>query len=125
MKDGLFLENGELVYYRFDVPCHAGLIETEDGIYYIGKGGKAVTGEYVIHKEMTNGILPHGTYRFGEDCRLIDGYYVRPKRTRTTKKRGKRMMSDGTKLILLSIVAIVIVGLLVLLGVTEPTPTFR
>ena len=121
MKDGLYTETGELVYYRFDSPYHAGLVKIDGAIYYIGKGGRAVKGEYVVHKEMTNGILPHGTYRFDEDGKLIDGYYLSPKVTRTSKKRARRRMDDKTKLFLVILAMIVIIGVIVVLGIFEPT----
>lgn len=117
-KEGLVFENGELVYYRFGAPCHAGVIKTEDGIYYIGRGGRAVKGIYVVHSEMSNDIIPHGTYKFGDDYKLVEDYYVPPKRTRTSKKRARRRLSDRAKLALLAglwalvVAAIVVVYLI-------------
>ena len=43
MKNGLINENGVLIYYKDDTPVHAGAIKENGAIYYIGKGGIAVT----------------------------------------------------------------------------------
>lgn len=121
MKDGLVFENEELVYYRFGVPCHAGIVRTEDGIYYIGRDGKAVKGEYVVHSSMTHGIIPHGTYRFGDDYRLVDGYYVQPKRTRSSKQKRKAEMPVRLKAISIAAVMIAILAIIVIMGIMEPS----
>ena len=71
MRNGLFERRGELIYYKDDVPFHAGAIKENGDIYYIGHGGKAVKGKYTVHSNMANGILKHGTYLFGADCKLV------------------------------------------------------
>lgn len=111
MKEGLYKEDDQLIYYRNGVPCHAGAVKIDDKIYYIGSGGKAVKGKHVVHTQMTNGLLKRGTYTFADDYTLVKGSYVSPKHSKamtSPKQRKKEILM----VILALLFVILIVGLL-------------
>ena len=73
IKQGVVKDSdGQIRYYVDGQSIYAGLVKDKDGSYYYisGNGCVAIKNRsYYITK--TNGLLPAGTYAFGDDCRMI------------------------------------------------------
>ena len=83
-EEGRMLLNGIVdgYYYVDGVRTYAGLIKIGNDYYYVRTNGTVATGRYWITK--TNGLLPQGSYEFGEDGKMVltngiqdDGYYYK------------------------------------------------
>lgn len=73
IKQGIIKdEDGEIRYYVDGVSVYAGLVRDTDGsYYYISGNGCVAIKNRSYYITFTNGLLPVGTYTFGDDCKMI------------------------------------------------------
>lgn len=82
-------EQGYLIYCENGEPIHAGVVCVDGKIYYAGHDGELVCGHHKdVHRDMANGLLKRGIYKFDENGVLVEGSYQKPER-RHSKTHGK------------------------------------
>ena len=72
MLQGIVYEDGVIRYYVNGQYKMAGLVEV-DGDYYFAGGSKGECSVGTQYVWQGNGILPNGTYKFGEDGKMLQG----------------------------------------------------
>ncbi len=70
VKNGLYEENGDLIYYVDGVKTHAGLVEIDGAYYYINSACKAVR-NCTYYVSNTNNLMSKGYYLFDESGKMI------------------------------------------------------
>ncbi|MBQ7255861.1 MAG: hypothetical protein IJS31_06440 [Oscillospiraceae bacterium] len=72
LKNGVFYEDGAYYYYYEDERTAAGLVEVDGDYYFIQEDCTAILNTTVaITSANSNGLLPAGSYTFGEDGKMV------------------------------------------------------
>ena len=112
MKNGII----DGVYYENGRPKHAGIIKIDGEIYYAGTDGKLATGQKIVHRTMSNGLLKHGTYKFDAEGKMVKDFYLKPKKRKKRRfKLAKLKKSVIIKIASVAVVAALCVGMFFLI----------
>ena len=68
-------EDGLYSYVYGKLGGNPGLIKLDDGYYFVASNGKVATGTYSCWKTLCD--LPTGTYEFGSDGKMYDGFVTK------------------------------------------------
>ena len=85
------------IYYGSNnMPAHRGIVEIDGDFYYAEKNGVIVKDrDKIVHREMTNGLVPNGTYYFDKDGKLAKDSYVKPNKTKKKRKHRTSKSSEA------------------------------
>ena len=82
------------IYYNSNGnPMHKGVVEVDGKFYYAGKKGKIIKEcSKVVHSEMANDLVKHGTYYFDKNGVMNLSAYKKPKKVHGKKLKKKTVV---------------------------------
>ena len=72
LLNGVFNIDGAWYYYVDNIPQNGlGLVEVDGDYYYVRSNGRLATEPWYVSTDAANGLMPKGTYEFGEDGKMV------------------------------------------------------